>query len=159
MQLPVAVQVAPGGRVPAVRLDVVGVFRDAPDRAGLARRTLLVEAALQAVILMPAVKRFEQRVLGEVGAMLVIMKPRAPGICVARFEQAMHHLLNSVSERVIKALRKVRPPAWQIGQLVLKAADDGRADVLWQPTRKLPMHRVQQLLTRGGLEVVVALPD
>jgi hypothetical protein len=64
MQFAVAVQVAAGGGVPAVGLNVVGVFLHASERAGFARRALLIEPTLQSALLMPTKERFEQRFLG-----------------------------------------------------------------------------------------------
>ena len=57
-------------------LRVVGVLGDAGGDAGL-RGALLVEAALQVVILVPLEKGFEEGVFDEVGAVGMIMNPGA----------------------------------------------------------------------------------
>jgi len=143
MQLAVAVQIATRNRIPAVRLNVVGVFLHASQRASFARGALLIETALELAIFVPLEERLEQRFFGKVGAMRVIVNPRAARISVAFLEEAMNGFFELVAVFLLESLREGRPPRWQIGQLILKAADDRVAKMLWQPPLEFAMNGVE----------------
>jgi len=106
---------------------------------------------------MPAEKRLEKCLLGEVGTVLVVMQSRAARFGIASFEETMDHLLQTIAECIGEGIGESAAPCRQVGKFILKTPDDRRTDMLWQPASKLAVDRVQQLVTRGGIEVVVAL--
>src|SRR6266700_5479610 len=90
MNLGVAMMIAAGNVIPAVRLQIVCILRDGANRFARARWTLLVEATNQPMLAMPIKKRHKKSFFSHFSANLMIIDSHLGSMRVFTFPQRDH---------------------------------------------------------------------